>query len=151
MTPEPSPPADDIPEEGVMRVDIPWPFPNDRFPDDLGAVVMDSVLEGRRPALQIVHFENGHWGVADAIDWPKVRNMTATHLRHVLEQDPTIAELATMQPGYQADRDAVGDPWVISLNRDEPTILDRFRALIDIVRFGEPEAKRRFEERFGPR
>jgi hypothetical protein len=141
----------DTPDEGVMRIDIPWPFPNDQFPDDLGAVVMNSVLDGRRPALQIVHFETGSWGVADAIDRPKVRNMTATHLRHVLDRDPTLAELATMQPGYQADRNAVGDPWVISLNRDDPGILDRLRAHFDIVRFGGAEAKRRFEDRFGPR
>lgn len=103
------------------------------------------------PALQVVHFEDWYWGVADAIDSPTVRNVTGTHLRHVLDRDPTIAELATMQPGYQADRDAVGDPWVISPNRDEPKILDRLRAYLDILRFGEPEAKRRFEERFGPR
>lgn len=134
-----------------MRTDIPWPFANDQFPDDLGVVVMNSVLDGRRPALQVVHFETGIWGVADAIDPPNVRNMTATHLRHVLAGDPTIAGLATMQPGYQADRDAVGDPWVISPNRDEPGMLDRLRAYLDILRFGEPEAKRRFEERFGPR
>lgn len=134
-----------------MRRDIPWPFPNDQFPDDLGAVVMNSVLDGRRPALQVVHFDTGIWGVADAIDSPSVRNMTATHLRHVLAGDPTIAELAIMQPGNQANRDAVGDPWVIAPHYDEPRILDRLRAYLDILRFGEPEAKRRFEERFGPR
>jgi hypothetical protein len=135
----------------VMRDDHPWPYPNDEFPIDVGAVVMNSIIESRRPALQVVHFDTGIWGVADAVDAPTTRNMTATHLRHVLEADPTIAGLATMPPSYQADREAVGDPWVISPLSYEPGILDRLRAIIDILRFGESEAKRRFEDRFGPR
>ncbi|MEX2184554.1 MAG: hypothetical protein WEC14_08900 [Chloroflexota bacterium] len=68
---------------------------------------MNSVLDGRRPALQVVHFDSGMWGVADAIHPPSVRNMTATHLRHVLAGDSTIAELATMEPGYQAATQSV--------------------------------------------
>lgn len=134
-----------------MRDDHPWPYPNDEFPIDVGAVVMNSIIEGRRPALQVVHFESGIWGVADGVDAPTTRNMSATHLRHVLEADPTIAELAVMPPSCQADRDAVGDPWVISPHFYEPSLFDRLRAIIDILRFGESEAQRRFEERFGPR
>jgi hypothetical protein len=34
---------------------LPWPFPSNKFPADLGAVVMLSVLEGVRPALQVLH------------------------------------------------------------------------------------------------
>jgi hypothetical protein len=151
MTAETTPSAGDPPEPGEMRFDIPWPFPNNRFPDDLGAVVMNSVLDGHRPALQVVHFETGDWGVADGTATPRVRNLTATHLRHVLDRDPTLAELATMEPGYQADRDAVGEPWLISPHRTGPGTLDRLRAMLDVLRFGEDEAKRRFEERFPSR
>jgi hypothetical protein len=150
MTRGPNLPGDDRPED-AMRFDIPWPFPDDRFPDDLGAVVMHSILDGRRPALQVVHFEDGTWGVADAIDTPTERNMTATHLRHVLDRDPTIAELATMGPGYQADRDVVDDAWLISPHHDGPRVLDRIRVFFDVLRFGEDEAQRRIKERFGPR
>lgn len=32
-----------------------WPFPNNEFPADLGAVVMRSVLDGLMPALQVLH------------------------------------------------------------------------------------------------
>jgi len=135
-----------------MRTDVPWPFPDDRFPDDLGAVVMKSVVEARRPALQVVHFETGLWGIADGIDEPRERNLIATHMRHVLEQDATIGELATLPPGQKADRDVVGELWTISDQDDlpNPRRRDRLRWAIDVLRFGEAEAVRRFETRFGP-
>ncbi len=100
-------------EDHVMRPDVPWPFPDDRFPDVLGAVVMKSVFEGRRPALQVVHFDDGHWGVADGIDDPRVRNLIAAHLRHVLERDPSIGErrhvAARSEGGSRRHRGAVDD------------------------------------------
>jgi len=127
--------------DGVMRVDIPYPFADDRFPDDLAAAAMKSVLEGRRPCLQVVHFATGHWGIADGLDTPGNRNLVATHMRHVLDMDHSIAELATLPPGHQADRDDVGA---------DPGLRDRLRLVVDVLRYGDAEATRRFERRFGP-
>jgi hypothetical protein len=48
---------------------LPWPFPNNEFPTDLGAVVMRSVLDGVMPALQVFHDSEGGgllltaWGI----------------------------------------------------------------------------------------
>lgn len=39
-----------------MFQSLPWPFPQNRFPAQLGAVVMRTVLEEQWPALQVVHF-----------------------------------------------------------------------------------------------
>ena len=101
-------------------------------------MVMGDVLNGRVPALQVVHFDDGHWGIADGHHVPSERNLQATHLWHVLEIDDSLAELATLPPGHQADRDALGEPWVIGPldDRPNPTAIDRIRALIDIVRIG---------------
>lgn len=93
---------------------LPWPFPNDQFPENLGAAVHKSVLIGRRPALQVIHDEEGAWGVADAIDEPNDENLEAAHIWHVIQYNPSVATLATLPPGHQADRQDVGEPWVTS-------------------------------------
>jgi hypothetical protein len=112
---------------------LPWPFPEDQFPENLGAAVHKSVLSGRRPALQVIHGEDGAWGVADAIDQPDDENLEAAHIWHVIEYNPSVATLATLAPGYQADRRDVGEPWVMSpLGTDTPRvgIAQRLRGLL---------------------
>lgn len=94
---------------------LPWPFENDEFPAQLGAVVMRTVVDGERPALQVVHGPDGSWMVADGIGDPNGDGACiATHFSHVLAQNSSIATLATMPPGTQADREAVGSEWVLS-------------------------------------
>jgi hypothetical protein len=39
---------------------------------------------------------------------------TVAHIWHVLKQDRTLLELASLPPGHVADREAVGAPWVVS-------------------------------------
>ena len=85
----------------IMR-EIPWPFENDEFPPDLGAVVMRTVLDGELPALQVIHADDW-WGVADGLNDPNGDASMAVHIAHVLELDPSLGELATLPPGYQAD------------------------------------------------
>ena len=46
---------------------LPWPFPNNEFPADLGAVVMHTVLEEAMPALQVLHDPEGGWAIADGV------------------------------------------------------------------------------------
>jgi hypothetical protein len=99
---------------------VPWPFRGNRFPPELGAVVMRSVLEGRRPALLVWHSEDNDWAVGDGIDDPNAPGAcVATHLGHVVALDPSIAELAGMPPGTRADRPSAAAPWTISEARDE--------------------------------
>jgi hypothetical protein len=93
----------------------PWPFPADVFPDDLGAVVQRTVLEGRRPALFVAHAADGDWMVGDGVGDPNVPGATvATHIRHVVTRDPGVGALATLPPGRRADRPTAADPWVVS-------------------------------------
>jgi hypothetical protein len=129
---------------------LPWPFRDGTFPRPLGAVVMDSVLEGRMPALQVVHFASGHWGIADGVDEPDERNCTLTHIWHVLDQDESLHGLASLAPGCQADRTQPGGEWMISPHQPgKPYRLrDRLVFAIDIIRFGEDEAEKRRADRF---
>jgi hypothetical protein len=120
--------------DGEFSPTLPWPFPGDVFPQDLGAVVMRTVLSGKAPALQVIHTEDGHWGIADGLGNPN-RNLEATHIWHVVGMDRTLAELATLPPGRQADRNSVGEPWVISpLVYAAPTRWRRLRERLASVR-----------------
>lgn len=98
-----------------MRRQVPWPFPNDEFPADLGAVVQRTVLDGELPALMVAHAEDGSWMVGDGVTDPNESGATvATHISHVVERDPSVAALASLPPGRRADRDASGGMWVMS-------------------------------------
>lgn len=110
---------------------------------------MVSVLEGSAPALQVVHFVDGTWGVADGVTIPDDRSLVATHLWHILDRDPTLHELASLPPGYQADRDSPSDAWVRSVHVPprKLTPLERARFAFDAVRHGDEEARRRLSER----
>lgn len=120
--------------DGEVWPTMPWPFPGDTFPQDLGAVVMSSVLSGNAPALQVVHFEDGYWGIADGIRDPN-KGLEPTHIWHVIGMDRTLAELATLPPGHQADRNSVDEPWVIRpFVYAPPTFRERLRAAI-LARF----------------
>jgi hypothetical protein len=107
----------------VMYRQVQWPFPDDEFPDELGALVMRSILDEGVPVLQVVHFPDNSWAVADGVHDPNEPGACiATHLRHVLERDPTVGELATLPIGSQADRAAVEERWLVSpFSWAEPT------------------------------
>lgn len=100
---------------------MPWPFDDGRFPPELGAVVMHTVLDGRRPALLVWHSEDDDWAIGDGIDDPNEPDAcVATHIAHVVARDPTVAELASMPPGTRADRPDRSSPWEITPTPDEP-------------------------------
>ena len=92
-----------------------WPFPGAEFPDDLGAVVQRTVLDGQLPALVVAHAANGDWMVGDGINDPNEPAATvATHMRHVVARDASVGPLAALAPGKRADRRSAADPWVVS-------------------------------------
>lgn len=49
---------------------LPFPFPKDTFPRELGAVVQRTVLDGREPAREVVHTSDGLWLVSDGVSDP---------------------------------------------------------------------------------
>ena len=101
-------------QNAEMHREMPWPFPDDRFPEGLGAVVMKSVLSGERPVLQVLHDPDNGWGFADGVDDPNTPGgAVAAHVTHLTRLDPTLAEMAKLPPGTLADRFEVGGEWHI--------------------------------------
>lgn len=97
-----------------MLRQVPWPFEEGRFPALLGAVVQRTVLSGAEPVRLVLHDDEGDWCVGDGINDPNEPDAcVATHMSHVVEHDPAVAELATMPPGNKATRSTAGGPWVL--------------------------------------
>ena len=100
---------------------LPWPFPDSRFPDDLGAVIQRTVLDGSMPALVVGHEADGGWYVGDGVNDPNLPGAAvATHIRHAIQRNTSIAGLATLPPGHEARRRWPGDPWITEAVEDEP-------------------------------
>lgn len=92
-----------------------WPFPDGRFPPQLGAVVQRTVLSGTSPARLVQHDRDGDWAVGDGDDPNNPDAVVATHMAHVLERNSSVAELADLAPGWIAIRQNPGEPWVREL------------------------------------
>jgi hypothetical protein len=105
---------DDYQDRREMFQYTPWPFLNNEFPPQLGAVVMKTVLDGSKPALQVAHLPGGEWAIGDGNDPNTPGACVATHIWHAVERNSSIGELASMPPGHVADRDAPGSPWIVS-------------------------------------
>lgn len=94
---------------------LPFPFDDDRFPAQLGAVVQRTVLEGEEPAREVVHTADGSWLVSDGVSDPNAPAASvATHIWHVIERNSSVASLASMRPGQIATRADPGSDWVIT-------------------------------------
>jgi len=94
-----------VSDPSAMRQFVPWPFPGDRFPADLGAVVQRTVLDGVRPALVVARFPDGAWAIGGGVDDPNVPGASiATHIWHAIRQNSAIEALASLPPGHEARR-----------------------------------------------
>jgi hypothetical protein len=104
------------PDEAAREIfqHLPLPYPDGRFPANLGAVVQRTVLTGERPALEVVHAPDGSWAVSDGVNDPNLPDAAvATHIHHAIERNSSITQLATMQPGQIARRSGPGEQWMI--------------------------------------
>jgi len=80
-----------------------WPEP-----PDLVGYVSGPVASGESPVLGVYHDGEDDWcfvGESGATD------LALMHVAHLVDGDPTLAQLADLGLGLQAWRSAVGDPW----------------------------------------
>lgn len=94
---------------------LPFPFPDGRFPESLGAVVQRTVLSGELPAREVVHTPERDWAIGDGVNDPNLPGASvATHIWHAIATNSSIATLATMPPGHVARRSAPGEAWSVT-------------------------------------
>jgi hypothetical protein len=85
-----------------------WPFDQ---PRNCAALTMRQILDGSEPILLVSHDADDHgWqfiGISDA----SVADGKIVCLEEIVRLDPTVLEVASLPPGWQAVRDKVGGQW----------------------------------------
>ncbi|MFF5206614.1 hypothetical protein [Streptosporangium sp. NPDC000396] len=93
---------------------VPFPFSGGRFPSELGAVVQRTVVDGELPALIVIHDDDGDWLIGDDVtDASDPAASVISHVRHLVDRDPSIEETAGLSCGYAARRSSRSAPWAI--------------------------------------
>ena len=73
------------------------PFPDGRFPPQLGALVQTTVADGVEPAREVVHTDDNSWMIGDGVNDPNLPGAAIVlHLHHVLRADPLLEGLASL-------------------------------------------------------
>ncbi|UCV19284.1 hypothetical protein [Ferribacterium limneticum] len=87
-----------------------WPFDQ---PPNCATVVSNSIIEKRKPILNVSHDEDDHgWQFLDN-ESEELDDLCIVGLGHILEVDPSMAGLAILEPGWQATRADINSEWVI--------------------------------------
>ena len=101
---------------GASSVMTPWPFDQRQ---NVAAITTKQVLEGGLPILTVVHYSDDHsWAfLCGTTDDEQAGRVIA--MSEALEMDPTLRDIADLQPGWIAWRQAVGSPWQRKKNDHE--------------------------------
>lgn len=86
----------------------PWPFSD---PRDLAVFTVDGITNGQQPVLDVYHqVFDGAWQFVTGQEF-ELEDGKFVRLFEVVEQDPTLLEVANLPLGWQAERPSVGAPW----------------------------------------
>ncbi|RJQ80394.1 hypothetical protein D5S17_07975 [Pseudonocardiaceae bacterium YIM PH 21723] len=95
-----------------LIINAPFPFADNVFPAELGAVVQRSVLDGSEPALFVAHTEDNAWLVGDGVSDPNIEGAcVVAPMVDVLAKDEKVTEVADLPVGMAAYRDSADEPW----------------------------------------
>ena len=85
-----------------------WPFDQ---PRNCATFTMRQVMDGSEPILLVSHDEDDHsWQFIGSSDASMADAMLVA-LEEVVKVDPTVLEVADLEPGWQAVRETVGGSW----------------------------------------
>ena len=94
---------------------VDFPFPDERFPDELGAVIQRSILDEGELVRYVGHTPENEWCLSDGVTDPNAPAASvAAHIRHLVDRDPTLESLASLPVGFQAERESLDEPWRIT-------------------------------------
>jgi hypothetical protein len=86
-----------------------WPFDQ---PKNCATFTMRQVMSRVEPILLVSHDEDDHgWQFIGSTDASMEHAMLVT-LKEIVAIDPSVLEVADLQPGWQAVRTATGQPWI---------------------------------------
>ena len=100
-----------LPPRDFDWTDVPADWPFDQAPNVV-AITTAGVIERGLPILHVTHYdEDDSWaflcGTTNETDDGRVVTM-----KTALKMDPSLREIANLQPGYSAYRYTLTSPWV---------------------------------------
>lgn len=91
-----------------MSPSRPWPFDQ---PRNAACLTTSQVVVGTEPILRVFHDPEDHgWQFIGSSDASKSEARLLA-LEEIVEQDPTVLEVADLPPGGHAIRERAGGPW----------------------------------------
>jgi hypothetical protein len=91
-----------------------------QFGPDTPVIVQRTVIDGNRPALFVIHDDEGDWLVGDGVSDPNLPGASGVfHMSHLLAIDSTIGQTADLPVGFFAERSSPDEPWVVAEFRYE--------------------------------
>jgi hypothetical protein len=95
-----------------IPVTIPTSQP--RLPYETKSYVCIHVFDRIRPVLYVTR-PDGDWCALCGGDHPDdASSFRIVGIGHVIDYDPSVAEVLDLRPNQEAERDAVGEPWLRS-------------------------------------
>jgi hypothetical protein len=92
----------------------PFPFPGDRFPDNLGTVVQLTVSDGVEPVREVIHTSDKSWLVGDRVNDPsEPQAVQVACTAHLADLDASVDQVASLPLGMVAFREDAQSPWKV--------------------------------------
>jgi hypothetical protein len=82
-------------------------------PGNLKAYICTHVFEGTHPVLLIVHEKDGDWSfVCGEPHQDTAESYRVVGVGHLIARDPSLNQCADLPEGWEAERSAMGQPWI---------------------------------------
>ena len=83
-----------------------------RESENVGVFTTRQWLENNQPILTVIHKQHGDWQFLTAEPFTAA-DCKLVGLKHLIDRDPTLNELFDLQYGEMAERNFIGDEWII--------------------------------------
>jgi len=90
-----------------------WPFDQ---PPDCAVITVRQIIDGTAPILEVSHDADDHGWQFMPRDEPKEEDLVLVCFSHIIERDPSLVELAGLEPGWLAKRASPDKPWLCEPN-----------------------------------
>lgn len=87
--------------------------------EDTATITTRQVAEQGLPVLVVTHFADDHsWAFTCGVSEDE-NDVMIVAMETIINLDPTLSEIADLEPGWSAYRDAIGAPWEFEEDIDE--------------------------------
>ncbi len=98
------------------KKEVAWPFDQSQ---NCAVFTIRQIIEGESPIQIVYHdLEDDGWQFVSNIEYT-MEDAKLVSLVEITKMDPSVFEVAKIQPGFHAWRNSVGDKWTIARTPDE--------------------------------